>query len=68
MEKFSERKGKIVDFCKENNINSKQLYRKRKKLNQLPAQTFYVIDNKHKPPVYIPLSIPIPAFFPLKTT
>jgi predicted adenine nucleotide alpha hydrolase (AANH) superfamily ATPase len=32
MEKFSTHKGKIVDFCRENNIRPQQLYRQRKKL------------------------------------
>jgi predicted adenine nucleotide alpha hydrolase (AANH) superfamily ATPase len=44
MEKFSTHKGKIVDFCKENNISPQQLYRRRKKLNQVTTQTFHAID------------------------
>lgn len=44
MEKFSAHKGTIIDFCKENNITPPQLYRQRKKLNQVPTRTFHAID------------------------
>lgn len=44
MEKFSAHKDTIVSFCKENNITPQQLYRQRKKLNQVPTQTFHTID------------------------
>lgn len=43
MENFSTYKGKIFDFCKENNIKPQQLYPQRKKLNQLLTRTFQAI-------------------------
>ena len=44
IEKFEIYNGKIVDFCNENNITPQQLYRKRKKLDKSPIQTFHAID------------------------
>lgn len=42
MDKFSKYEGRIIDFCKENNIKQNQLYNQRKKLKK--TQTFHVID------------------------
>ena len=42
MDKFAKYEGRIIDFCKENNIKHYQLYNQRKKLKK--TQAFHVID------------------------
>lgn len=44
MDKFAKHEGRIIDFCKANNINHHQLYHQRKKLRKKKTQTFHAID------------------------
>ena len=44
IKKFSEHKGTIANFCRENNIKPQQLYRQRKKLEKESTTTFHAIN------------------------
>lgn len=43
MDKFSKYEGRIIDFCRENNITQHQLYNQRKKLKKNTSSTFHVL-------------------------
>lgn len=43
MDKFSKHDGRIIDFCRENNITQHQLYNQRKKLKKNSSSTFHVL-------------------------
>lgn len=49
--KFSTYEGSIVNFCKENDIKSYQLYHQRKKLRMQKGQTFHAIDISNATPI-----------------
>lgn len=44
MDKFLKHDGRIIDFCRENNISHHQLYNQRKKLKKKGAGTFHALE------------------------
>lgn len=43
IDKFSKHNGRIIDFCRDNNITHHQLYNQRKKLKKNSSSTFHEI-------------------------